>query len=73
MADYIEYLKQINKCDMDKPFIFISYSAQDCERVYRDAAVFQRYGYNVWIDEKNLDKTKPSWKNDAIEAINDYC
>ena len=73
MADYIEYLKKINKCDMDKPFIFISYSAQDCERVYRDAAVFQRYGYNIWIDEKNLDKTKPSWKSDAIEAIHDYC
>lgn len=31
---------------------------------------FQRDGYNVWLDEKNLDKTKNSWKEDALRAIN---
>lgn len=37
-------------------------------------AGLQRAGYNLWIDEANLDKSKPSWKSDALRAIEDiYC
>ncbi len=69
-----EILKQIQPCNMDEPFIFVSYSARDSERVWQDVLKFQQLGYNVWLDEKNLDKTQPSWRSDALEAIRDmYC
>lgn len=67
-----EILKQIKLCDLDEPFVFISYSSQDNQRVWADALRFQQMGYNVWLDEKNLDKTKPSWRDDALEAIRDF-
>ena len=67
-----EILKQIKPCDLDEPFVFISYSSQDNQRVWADALRFQQMGYNVWLDKKNLDKTKPSWRDDALEAIRDF-
>lgn len=69
-----EVLHHISVCDTQKPYIFISYSSQDQELVWQDVLEFQRLGYNVWLDEKNLDKTKASWKEDALTAIEDmYC
>ena len=69
-----EVLHEIVPCDMQKPYIFVSYSSNDKELVWRDVLEFQRQGYNVWLDEKNLDKTKASWKEDALLAIEDmYC
>ena len=67
-----ELLKQIKPCDMDEPFVFISYSSLDNRRVWEDVLRFQQMGYNVWLDEKNLDKTKASWRDDALEAIKDF-
>lgn len=64
---------QLMKCDMEKKYVFISYSSRDRELVWKDVEEFQRRGYNVWLDEMNLDKTKSSWKDDAIEAIKDMC
>ncbi|MCD8105236.1 MAG: leucine-rich repeat protein [Lachnospiraceae bacterium] len=64
-------LYEIKACDLDSPYIFISYSSLDSELVWQDVREFQRRGYNVWLDEKNLDKTKPSWREDAIAAIED--
>ena len=66
-----EVLKSIQPCNMDESYIFISYSAKDSQRVWQDVLKFQQMGYNVWLDEKNLDKTQPSWRNDALEAIRD--
>ncbi len=69
-----EVLRQILPCDTQKPYIFISYSNHDKELVWRDVLEYQQMGYNVWLDEKNLDKTKASWKEDALTAIEDmYC
>ena len=69
-----EILKQIISCDVQKPYIFVSYSSNDKEVVWADVLEFQKQGYNVWLDEKNLDKTKASWKEDALLAIQDmYC
>lgn len=69
-----EVLQEITPCNMQKPYIFVSYSSNDKELVWRDVLEFQRQGYNVWLDEKNLDKTKASWKEDALLAIEDmYC
>jgi hypothetical protein len=57
---------------MDSPYVFVSYCSHDTEVVHRDVKELQRRGLNVWIDEPNLDKTKTSWKDDALEAIADY-
>ncbi len=63
-----EILRKIKPCRNDK-YIFVSYSSKDKEVVYRDVYELQRRGWNVWLDEKNLDKTKSSWRNDALVAI----
>ena len=62
-------LSQLRPCVTERPYVFISYSSRDRERVWTDALEFQRRGYNVWIDEKNVDKSNASWKDDAIEAV----
>lgn len=64
-------LRQITPCDIERPYIFISYSSADSDLVWRDVLEFQKRGFNIWLDEKNLDKTKSSWKNDALEAVQD--
>lgn len=66
-------LDQIKPCDTNRPYIFVSYSSFDRELVWQDVLEFQRRGYNIWLDDKNLDKTKDSWKKDALTAIEDYC
>ena len=65
-------LEQIQPCDPGQPYLFVSYSSHDAETVYRDVLELQNRGYNVWLDEKNLDKTKSSWKEDALDAISFY-
>jgi len=66
-----DVIKEIASCDMEQPYIFVSYSAKDYERVWRDVLHFQQMGYNVWLDEKNLDKKQDSWRTEALEAIRD--
>ena len=66
-----EVLKAIRPCDMEQPYIFVSYSARDYERVWQDVLRFQQMGYNVWLDEKNLDKKQDSWRTEALDAIRD--
>lgn len=62
---------EIRKCDTDKPYVFVSYSSEDKELVHEDVKKLQQMGYNVWLDDANLDKTNPSWKLDALGAIED--
>lgn len=64
-------LSRISSCMTDRPYVFISYSSKDCEVVWQDVLNFQEAGYNVWLDKKNLDCTKESWKDDALRAIQD--
>ena len=71
MESLAEVLRQIHPCDTSRRYVFISYSSEDADLVWRDVLEFQRQGYNVWLDEKNLDKTKSSWKADALNAIED--
>ena len=63
---------QLLECNMEKNFAFISYSSADRETVWSDVIELQRRGFNLWIDEANLDKSKASWKDDALKAIEDY-
>lgn len=62
-------IDKIRKCDEDEPYIFISHSSLDHDLVWEDVLEFQRRGYNVWLDEKNVDKTLGSWADTALEAI----
>lgn len=71
MSDLSNVIRKIRPCNSDEPYVFISYSSADRELVWRDVLEFQKRGYNVWLDEKNLDKTKDSWKEDALTAIED--
>lgn len=74
MSELSVILSQIKPCDTKKPYLFISYSSQDCESVWPDVLRLQQDGWNVWLDEKNLDKTKASWNEDALRIINSrYC
>ena len=54
-------LSEIKECSMSDPYIFISYSSIDQEIVYQDILELQKT-YNIWLDEKNLNKTNPSWR-----------
>lgn len=69
MADLNGILSRIKPCDTSRPYVFISYSSSDREIVWPDVLRLQQDGYNIWLDEKNLDKTKSSWKDDALRAI----
>lgn len=62
-------LSKLKKCDMSKPYVFVSYSSANRNLVWEDVYNLQQRGYNIWIDDKMIDKTKSSWENDAIEAI----
>lgn len=74
MTNLTQLLTRIKPCDTTRPYIFISYSSRDSETVWQDVLEFQQNGYNVWLDERNLDKTKESWRIDARRAISSrYC
>lgn len=64
-----DLLKKIKPCDLNKRYIFISYSSNDWEQVYKDVIELQNRGYEVWLDDKNLDKKEESWEKAALEAI----
>lgn len=63
--------KLIEKCDMDKPYIFISYSKKDAERVYPMVIELQRLGYNIWIDTDLEDQNGNNWLKPALDCIAD--
>ena len=67
-----EVLREIRPCNTENPYIFISYSSEDKDLVWRDVLEFQRRGYNIWIDEKNLDKTQDSWRYNAASGNRRY-
>lgn len=70
--DAQELRAALRPCDKSRPYAFLSYSSKDAETVWRDAVYLQEHGYNIWIDEANVDKRKPSWKHDALSAISHF-
>ena len=67
-----ELRKNLLPCDMESPFVFVSYCSQNRDVVWNDVANLQGRGVNLWVDEPNLDKRKPSWKDDALRAIANF-
>ena len=70
-----QYKKEIKQCDMEKPYIFISYSKKDALRVYPLVNKLQEYGYNIWIDTRGLETAVgQNWQDSALYSIaNDNC
>ena len=71
----LEYLKKNEiknmKCDMGKPFVFISYSHDDHDsqivmNVFKE---LMARGHNLWIDIANMPTNEDTWKKSAIEAL----
>lgn len=67
--DLLSLHKCLLPCDVESPYVFVSYCSKDKEIVWDDVVELQQRGYNLWIDEANLDKTKNSWEEDALKAI----
>ena len=62
----------IKACNMEKPFVFVSYSKQDAAKVYPLIEELQALGCNIWID-KELNKTVgEDWQAGALGALRHY-
>lgn len=74
----IEYLHknviQGMKCDMTRPFAFISYSHDDYDTKIVNNVFKELYtkGINVWIDTANMPVDENNWKKSAIEALRNH-
>lgn len=70
-----QYKQQFKQCDMEKPYIFISYSKKDSLRVYPLVVNLQKLGYNVWIDTRGLETSVgQNWQEPALKSIaNSLC
>lgn len=66
----IEELKsKIKPVDQTKPYVFISYSKRDFEKVYPITIELQNRGVNLWID-KELDSSAGfDWREAAFSAM----
>ena len=71
----LEYLQKNEiknmKCDMDKPFAFISYSHDDYDAqiVMNVFKQLMKKGYNLWIDVANIPVNQDSWTKPAKSAL----
>lgn len=66
-----ELVKKIRPCDMDSPFVFVSYSKRDAERVYPFVLRLQAQGCNLWIDRELTRMVGQSWQLGAMRALSD--
>lgn len=71
----LEYLKKKEiknmKCDMDKPYAFISYSHDDYDSqiVMNVFKQLTSRGHNLWIDTANMPADEHTWKKSARDAL----
>lgn len=62
----------IKVCNMEKPFVFVSYSKQDAAKVYPLIEELQSLGCNIWSD-KELNKTVgEDWQVGVFGALRHY-
>lgn len=59
----------VKKCDVERPFAFISYSSSDKEIVSSDVAALRDLGVNIWIDEEM--RVGREWQDEAFNAMED--
>lgn len=58
-----------NKCNMNKPYLFISYSSKDKDIVLKDVEQLRELGVNIWVDTQM--RTGTNWQKEAFSAINE--
>ena len=65
-----ELRSMIKPVDETKPYVFVSYSKQDDEKVYQLIIELQKRGVNLWIDTNELKGTAgTSWQEKAFTAM----
>ncbi len=73
----LEFLKKKEiknmKCNMNKEFVFISYSHDDHDSqiVMNVFKKLMEKGYNMWIDTANMPADENTWKKSAMDAMRD--
>ncbi|MBR0152438.1 MAG: TIR domain-containing protein [Lachnospiraceae bacterium] len=61
----------IKPCNTEKPYIFVSYSKQDAERVYPFILRLQSFGCNLWIDKELHRMVGSNWQKNVLAAMAD--
>ncbi|MBP3205853.1 MAG: toll/interleukin-1 receptor domain-containing protein [Lachnospiraceae bacterium] len=69
MSEVAGLREKIKSVDRSKPYVFVSYSKKDAEKVYSIVVSLQEKGVNLWID-KELEATAGiAWNKKAFEAM----
>ena len=68
IPDLAEMIRK-EKCNTDSPYTFICYNRNDSVSVYTDVLEFRKMGYNIWIDEGNLDGNRDDYREETLRAI----
>ena len=66
-----DLVSKIAACDLSKPFVFVSYSKRDAERVYPFILRLQGLGCNLWIDRELTKMVGQNWQFGAMRAMTD--
>lgn len=67
---YVEELRaKIKKCDVEKEYVFVSYSKKDAKKVYPVIIELQNRGYNIWIDKMLGSTAGTTWNANVLEAL----
>ena len=64
-----ELIRNTKPFDPTQPYIFISYDHSDKTIVWRDVCALHQMGFNIWLDEKDLNRRKNNWKTDVAEVV----
>lgn len=66
-------IPNLKNCDTTMPFVFISYSHFDKEKVFADCCILNKLGINYWIDYVNITSQSPGTKGWSEEAEKALC
>ena len=65
------YKKMIRDTNKESPYIFVSYSKTDSEKVYPTVIRLQNEGCNIWIDKEMDASIGISWRGEVKDVIAD--
>jgi ABC-type branched-subunit amino acid transport system substrate-binding protein len=69
-----ETVTKIQACDCSKPYVYVSYSTRDGEKVYNDIVALQAAGKNIWIDIPANFNTGEGYNSTIFAALkNENC
>ncbi|MBR1758428.1 MAG: TIR domain-containing protein [Lachnospiraceae bacterium] len=68
-----EYLDLIKPCDIEKPYMFVSYSKRDAGKVYPFILRLQQMGCNLWIDKELRRSVGSNWQKNVLAALQSAC